>query len=297
MSNTNLFKGIVYVGLGASSYGMLATFVKLAYMEQYTTAEVTVSQFIYGIIGMLLINIFTKYKANNSVEKATPKNILQLILAGTSMGLTSVFYYVSVRYISVSIAIILLMQTVWMGVLAEWILTKKTPSIQKLISVLIVLTGTILATNSLHQNTTIDWNGIGWGLMAAASFTTTLFTANRVAVGISSVQRSLYMLIGGAVIVFVFALLTQNTPFNFTIFLKWGIFLALFGTIIPPIFMNAGFPITGIGLGSIISALELPVSVMMAFLVLNERVTATQWIGIALILFAIFLMNIHSKKV
>ena len=133
--------------------------------------------------------------------------------------------------------------------------------------------------------------------MAAASFTTTLFTANRVAVGISSVQRSLYMLIGGAVIVFVFALLTQNTPFNFTIFLNWGIFLALFGTIIPPIFMNAGFPITGIGLGSIISALELPVSVMMAFLVLNERVTATQWIGIALILFAILLMNIHSKKV
>jgi drug/metabolite transporter (DMT)-like permease len=297
MSNTNLFKGVVFVGLGASSYGMLATFVKLAYTEQYTTAEVTVSQFIYGIIGMLLINAYTKSKAKGLVEKATSKNILQLLLAGTSMGLTSVFYYVSVRYISVSIAIILLMQSVWMGVLAEWILTKKTPSIQKLISVLIVLTGTILATNSLNQNTTIDWNGIGWGLMAAASFTTTLFTANRVAVGISSVQRSLYMLIGGAVIVFGFALLTQNTPFNFSIFLKWGIFLALFGTIIPPILMNAGFPITGIGLGSIISALELPVSVMMAYIILNERIAVIQWIGIALILFAIFLMNIHSKKV
>lgn len=297
MSNTNLFKGVVFVGLGASSYGMLATFVKLAYTEQYTTAEVTVSQFIYGIIGMLLINAYTKSKAKGLVEKATSKNILQLLLAGTSMGLTSVFYYVSIRYISVSIAIILLMQSVWMGVLAEWILTKKTPSIQKLISVLIVLTGTILATNSLNQNTTIDWNGIGWGLMAAASFTTTLFTANRVAVGISSVQRSLYMLIGGAVIVFGFALLTQNTPFNFSIFLKWGIFLALFGTIIPPILMNAGFPITGIGLGSIISALELPVSVMMAYIILNERIAVIQWIGIALILFAIFLMNIHSKKV
>jgi len=297
MSNTNLFKGVVFVGLGASSYGMLATFVKLAYTEQYTTAEVTVSQFIYGIIGMLLINAYTKSKAKGLVEKATSKNILQLLLAGTSMGLTSVFYYVSVRYISVSIAIILLMQSVWMGVLAEWILTKKTPSIQKLISVLIVLTGTILATNSLNQNTTIDWNGIGWGLMAAASFTTTLFTANRVAVGISSVQRSLYMLIGGAVIVFGFALLTQNTPFNFSIFLKWGIFFALFGTIIPPILMNAGFPITGIGLGSIISALELPVSVMMAYIILNERIAVIQWIGIALILFAIFLMNIHSKKV
>jgi hypothetical protein len=35
--------------------------------------------------------------------------------------------------------------------------------------------------------------------------------------------------------------------------------------------MNAGFPPTGIGLG-IVSALELPVSVMMAFILLNEDV-------------------------
>jgi drug/metabolite transporter (DMT)-like permease len=61
--------------------------------------------------------------------------------------------------------------------------------------------------------------------------------------------------------------------------------------------MNAGFPITGIGLGSIISALELPVSVMMAYIILNERIAVIKWIGIAWILFAIFLMNIHSKKV
>ncbi|WP_264510745.1 EamA family transporter [Flavobacterium sp. N1719] len=296
MSGSNVFKGVVLVGLGASSYGMLATFVKLAYGENYTTAEVTVSQFIYGIVGMLLINAFNKSKAKRAVEKATPKNIFNLMLAGTSLGMTSVFYYLCVRYINVSIAIVLLMQTVWMGVLLEWILEKRAPSGQKIIAVLIVLTGTILATNILNNAVALDWRGIFWGLMAAASFTTTMFTANRVAIGISSAQRSLYMLLGGAIIVFGFALATQNTPFNFTIFMKWGIFLALFGTIIPPILMNAGFPITGIGLGSIVSALELPVSVMMAFVILNEKVIFLQWTGIALIIFAIVLMNINLKK-
>lgn len=296
MSGSNVFKGVVLVGLGASSYGMLATFVKLAYGENYTTAEVTVSQFIYGIVGMLLINAFNKSKAKGAVEKATPKNIFNLMLAGTSLGMTSVFYYLCVRYINVSIAIVLLMQTVWMGVLLEWILEKRAPSGQKIIAVLIVLTGTILATNILNNAVALDWRGIFWGLMAAASFTTTMFTANRVAIGISSAQRSLYMLLGGAIIVFGFALATQNTPFNFTIFMKWGIFLALFGTIIPPILMNAGFPITGIGLGSIVSALELPVSVMMAFVILNEKVVFLQWTGIALIIFAIVLMNINLKK-
>ena len=287
------------MGLGATSYGMLATFVKLAYQEHFTTAEVTSSQFIYGILGVLLINIFQKAKSKQAIDQATTRNIFQLMVAGSSLGMTSVFYYLCVKYIDVSIAIVLLMQTVWMGVLLEWFLEKRAPSFQKIIAVLIVLLGTTLATNLLNNTNPIDWRGIIWGLLAASSFTTTMFTANRVARGISSAQRSLYMLLGGAVIVFAFALFTQTTPFNVAIFLKWGIFLALFGTIIPPMLLNAGFPITGIGLGSIVSALELPVSVLMAFFILNEKVIPIQWLGILLIIVAIVLMNItfsSSKK-
>ncbi|AMA49343.1 MULTISPECIES: EamA family transporter [Flavobacterium] len=296
MLKNSILKGVFLVGLGATSYGMLATFVKLAYKENFTTAEVTSSQFIYGILGMLLINAFQKFKKKEEVVKATSANILHLMLAGTSLGMTSVFYYLAVRYIPVSIGIVLLMQTVWMGVLLEWFLDKKAPSIQKAISVAIVLLGTVLATNLLSKSIELDWRGIMWGLLAAASFTTTMFTANRIALGISSAQRSLYMLLGGAVIVFGFSIATQITPFNMTIFTKWGIFLALFGTIIPPILMNAGFPHTGIGLGSIVSSLELPVSVMMAFFILNETVVTSQWIGIGLIIIAIIIMNVNLNK-
>ncbi|WP_269683968.1 EamA family transporter [Flavobacterium lacustre] len=296
MIKNSVLKGVLLVGLGATSYGMLATFVKMAYDENYSTAEVTVAQFVLGILGILSINAFQKNKKGNAVIKASRKNIFQLMLAGTSLGLTSVFYYLTVKYIPVSIAIVLLMQTVWMGVLLEMILDKKRPSTQKIISVFIVLIGTVLATNLLQTKIHLDWRGIGLGLLAAASFTTTMFTANRVAVGISSAQRSLYMLLGGAVIVFAFAMVTQSTPFNFNIFIKWGIILALFGTIIPPMLMNAGFPLTGIGLGSIVSALELPVSVLMAYFLLNETVNTLQWFGITLILAAIVLMNANHKK-
>ncbi|MDP5098255.1 MAG: DMT family transporter, partial [Flavobacterium sp.] len=281
-------------------YGMLATFVKLAYKEEFTTAEVTSAQFIYGIIGVLIINLIQRTKNKNKVIKASSKNILHLMLAGTSLGMTSVFYYLAVKYIPVSIGIVLLMQTVWMGVLLEWILDKKAPSFQKIISVIIVLIGTGLAINIFKidfNDTSIDWaSGIFWGILAAASFTTTMLTANKVGLGISSAQRSLYMLLGGAIIVFGFSLFTQSIPFNFEIFAKWGIVLALFGTIIPPMLLNAGFPHTGIGLGSIVSSLELPVSVMMAFFLLNEQVLFIQWIGIVLIITAIVIMNIQFKK-
>ena len=296
MFGNRVLKGVVLVGLGATSYGMLATFVRLAYDEGFTTAEVTTSQFVFGILGILVINLFQKIKKGTSVINASKRNIFQLMLAGSSLGMTSVFYYLAVKYIPVSIAIILLMQTVWMGVLIEMILDKRAPSKLKIISVFIVFIGTLLATNIFKNDVQLDWHGILWGMLAAASFTTTMFTANRVATGISSAQRSLFMLLGCAVIVFSFAIATQNTPFNFEIFIKWGIVLSLFGTIIPPMLMNAGFPLTGIGLGSIVSALELPVSVMMAYFLLHEQVVLVQWIGIILIVLAIVLMNMNWDK-
>jgi drug/metabolite transporter (DMT)-like permease len=296
MTKNHVLKGTFLIALGATSYGMLATFVKMAYAEGYSTAEVTTSQFVLGIIGILIINAFQKAKNEDEVVKPTKKNIFQLMTAGTSLGLTSVFYYMAVKYIPVSIAIVLLMQTVWIGLLLEMVLERKIPSAQKIIAAFIVLLGTLLATNIFKNEIQLDWRGIVMGMLAACSFTTTMFTANRVGLGISSAQRSLYMLLGGAVIVFAFGIATQNTPFQYAIFLKWGIILSLFGTIIPPMLMNAGFPFTGIGLGSIVSALELPVSVLMAYFLLHEEVVLIQWTGIVLIILAIIIMNVNFRK-
>ncbi len=300
MTQNNLLKGVFLVALGATSYGMLATFVKLAYNENFTTAEVTTSQFIYGLVGLLIVNLFQRLNKKTEIIKPSKKNVIQLIVAGTSTGLTSLFYYLAVKYIPVSIGIVMLMQTVWMGVLLEWILDKKAPSLQKTMAVFVVLIGTALAINIFKidfNDASIDWTtGIFWGLLAAASFTTTMFTANRIATHVSAAQRSLWMLIGGAIIVFSFALITQVTPFNMEIFMKWGIILALFGTIIPPLLLNAGFPHTGIGLGSIVASLELPVSVLMAYFLLHEQVVLIQWIGIILIIAAIVIMNFNFKK-
>jgi drug/metabolite transporter (DMT)-like permease len=302
MFGNKVLKGVFLVGLGATSYGMLATFVKLAYADvssqglHYTPAEVITAQFVIGILVILGITLFQKNRKDNTVVKPSALDIKKLLILGTSTGLTSIFYYLAVKYIPVSIGIVLLMQTVWMGVVLEMVLDKKRPSNIKIISVFVVLFGTALATKLFSGNFELDWRGIALGLLAAASFTTTMYAANKVATSVSSAERSLYMLLGGAVVVLFFALFTQHTPFNFDIFYKWGILIALFGTVIPPMLLNAGFPLTGIGLGSIVSALELPVSVMMAFVLLHETVVFSQWIGIVLIILAIVLMNVNWQK-
>jgi len=318
MEKRNILKGVIFVGVGASIYGMLATFVKMSYKEGFTTSEVTTAQFVMGFLGLLILNFIQTITSKKTLLSPTSKEFRMLMLAGTSLGCTSLFYYISVQYINVSIAIVLLMQSVWFSVVVESFITKKFPNAKKIIATLIVLIGTVFATNIINLEVKIDWHGIFWGLLAAASFTMTMFTSNTLATNLPVLRKSIIMLSGGAVIILLFLFFaqigplhfeglkhfylnfTENTqhirPFNYSIFWTYGFILALFGTIIPPILFNLGFPNTGLGLGSIISSLELPVSVTMAFVLLGEQVLFIQWLGIILILFAIVLMNLPSKK-
>ncbi|WP_288459203.1 DMT family transporter [uncultured Chryseobacterium sp.] len=317
MQKRNILKGVLFVGIGASIYGMLATFVKLAYQDGYTTSEVTTSQFLLGIVGLLVLNFIQTITSKKTLPSPTSKEVRNLMLAGTSLGCTSLFYYIAVQYINVSIAIVLLMQSVWFSVVVESFLTKKIPNARKIVSVIIVLVGTILATNLINESLDLDWKGIFWGLLAAASYTLTMFTSNTLATHLPVFRKSIIMLLGGSVVVFAFLFFAQIGPlhfeglksfyltftdntehihsFNYSILWKYGLILSLFGTIIPPILFNVGFPNAGLGLGSIVSSLELPVSVTMAFVLLGEKVIFIQWVGIILILFAIVLMNLPKK--
>ncbi len=296
---------------------MLATFVKLAYQDGYTTSEVTTSQFLLGIVGLLVLNFIQTITSKKALPSPTSKEVRNLMLAGTSLGCTSLFYYIAVQYINVSIAIVLLMQSVWFSVVVESFLTKKIPNARKIVSVIIVLVGTILATNLINESLDLDWKGIFWGLLAAASYTLTMSTSNTLATHLPVFRKSIIMLLGGSVVVFAFLFFAQIGPlhfeglksfyltftdntehihsFNYSILWKYGLILSLFGTIIPPILFNVGFPNAGLGLGSIVSSLELPVSVTMAFVLLGEKVIFIQWVGIILILFAIVLMNLPKK--
>lgn len=290
----NVLKGSLFIALGASSYGMLATFVKIAYQEGFSTAEVTLSQYILGFAGLLILSLFSKTKQKVKTEKSGFKSILKLILAGTSLGLTSTFYYLSVQYVPVSVAIVLLMQTVWMGVIAEMIIYKKIPGLRKIISVFIILIGTVLATNLLLESVIINWTGFFWGLMAALSYTATMYSSNNIELDSPPLRRSLFMILGGFIVIALIFNSSMNSHFSTGIFMRWGIVLSLFGTILPPLLFTRGMPLTGMGLGAIIASVEIPVSILVAYIWLQEPVDFMQWMGVILILFAVVLMNLRK---
>lgn len=303
--SNNMALGVIFILIGSSSYGMLSTFVKLAYKQNFTTAEVTAAQVGWGALILTIMSFFI----NKETLKATRADIKKLMIAGIPIGLTSVLYYLSVIYIDASVAVVLLMQSVWMGVILEAVQTKKFPGLEKIAAVVLILFGTLLATKLLGaSDVSLDPRGVILGMFTAMSFSWTLYATSTVAPHLHSVTRSKFMLYGAVIVVFLFTILTQvgphymnlnligeefirNKAFDPRIFLTYGLFVGIFGTVIPPIMLNKGFPIVGVGLGSILSSLELPVAVFVAFTFLGEVVSGTQWIGVLIILSAIVLLN------
>jgi len=289
-------KGSIFIFLGASCYGMLGVYVKMAYHSGYTTGEVTLAQFLLGFAMLLVLNLFRSTQKEKKNIKVPIKSKLLLMIAGTSLGLTSIFYYLAVSYIPVSVCIVLLMQMVWLGVLLEMVVTRKLPERRKAFAALIVIIGSVLATKLFQQSISLNWKGIIMGIMAAICYTATMYSTKNIKAEYSPYQRSLYMIFGGFIIILLVFHSSINLNFNYSIFFSWGIIISLFGTVIPPLLFTAGMPLTGIGLGGILASIEIPVAVLASALILNEDVTLSQWLGIILILLAVGLMNFHTKR-
>jgi drug/metabolite transporter (DMT)-like permease len=272
--------------------------VKFANNNGLDTAGLIFSQYLFGALVLSILSLFlSKEKKQQREEQITTKHSrLKLVLFGTSLGLTSSFYYLSIQYVPVSVGIILLMQTIWMGVILEFFLARHLLNKTKIIGALIAITGTLLAAKVFESDFIVNPTGIGFGLLAAVSYTATMYASNKIALELPIITRSKYLVYGGFIIVLLFWNVRIIESISWIVFLKWGAFLGFFGTILPPILFNKGFPQIGTGLGSIIASLEIPVSVFSAYIILNEDISALQWLGIGIILLSVVVINLKQLK-
>lgn len=287
------YRSTLYVAAGACSYGLLATIVKYANHLGIHTSLLTFLQFMFGSLFLLAFNLLSKRNAKeHKAIKFSSK--IKLMVWGISLGLTTTLYYLSIQYIPVSVGIILLMQSIWISLVAEAVLLKKLPSKGKITGVIIVLLGTTLATNLFENNNVLDYRGIILGLGAGLSYALAIYASSTIENQLPSSVRSQFLVLGGLLLIVAFwnmDIIRYMQPDAFS----WGLLIAVFGTILPPLLFTKGIPKTGIAMGNIISSLEIPVSTLSAMLVLQEVVSGFQWFGILLILMAIIIINVGKS--
>jgi drug/metabolite transporter (DMT)-like permease len=278
--------------LGGCSYGVLSTFVKLAYSAGFTSAAVTGSQLLMGTLLIWIIALFSKKK------KLTLSKIGKLLLSGIPLGLTSLFYYQSLQTLNASLAIIFLFQFVWIGSLFEWFFYKKKPTMGKVVSICILVIGSIFASGIIAEGRgEILWQGTIWGMLSAVTYTTFIFLSSSVEKDTPVVQKSALFTTGGMITVFLLSPPTELLQYPVLMEIApYGLYLGLLGVVLPPLLFTIGMPHVGPGLGTILTAAELPVAVILSALVLTEHVSISQWLGVVLILGGIITGNLKISK-
>ena len=293
-------KYILMVFAGGCSYGLLSTFVKLAYKEGYNTAELSFLQALTGLIILsILLFIQNRRKQNKEKEYTGKTQWWTLLFAGASIGLTSLVYYHSVQYIPASVAIIILMQFTWIGILLDWLFYGKTPTRDQIQAIVLILIGTTMAGKLLNSGVdTLSTKGLVYAFGSALFFALYVVISSRIKADIQPLKKSAIMMLSSATVIFILNAETILFYSHFDIgLIKWILFLALFGTIIPPLVFSTGIPKVGVGYSSILMTAELPVAVMCSQMILKEQVNLLQWAGIILILLSIIWLNLKKQKV
>ncbi|WP_369823708.1 EamA family transporter [Sporosarcina sp. P19] len=269
------------VVLGAASYGILSTIIKLAIQDGFTASEAVTSQYYTGFLLALIIFILVKRGV------PTLRGSFPVLIAGLFTAITGTVYGKAVEYMPASLAVVLLFQFTWIGMLYECIGAKRLPKQSEVVSLVFLFGGTILAAGLIDVDVSvIPWQGWAWGLAAAFSFAA-FVTANQKPVpGMDVVTRLFLMSFYAAIVITFFQSpeIIWNGMLGEGLWM-YGAILGVFGIVLPIFLFSIGVPKVGAGMSSILSAVELPVAIIASMLLLGERLTLLQFLGIFLVLF------------
>lgn len=278
--------------IAASSFGIVSTIIKLAMRSGFSVSEAVTSQFFIGFCIAVCIFLVTNR------AKMSFKGVKILIFAGILTGLTNILYGHSLNFLPASLAVVLLFQFTWIGMLISCITKRQFPSRIELISLLILVAGTIPAAGIIDVDLSqIPMQGWLWGLAAALCYSLFLYVNGKATANMSTSNRLVFVSFFAFMITAVFQspeIIWNGTLFNEGLWV-YGLALGLFGMIIPVFLFTIAVPKVGLGMSSILSAVELPIAVMVSVILLSETVTTLQIAGIVTIIIGICLPTILEK--
>jgi drug/metabolite transporter (DMT)-like permease len=295
LSNMGRWLAIVLVIIGASSYGLLSSFIKMAYDQGFGDGQITPAQMTMGTLFVWMLILFHKKSWVNPFKGPW----IKLGLIGIfGLALTTVFYNIALSELNASLSIILLFQFTWMTITMDCIVKRRLPRKAEGYAIALIMLGTLFAVNVFET----DWHGFGiegllYGLLSALTYSVFLFSTGQVKSSLPPLMNSAVMLTAAVPIMFVLYPPTIFVQENGGSLLLWGLLLGFLGQVVPTISFNIGIPRIGSTLAAMLGSIELPVAVVAAYLIISEPVNGLQWLGMGLILGGIIISEYKTGTV
>ncbi|MDQ6602780.1 MAG: DMT family transporter [Chloroflexota bacterium] len=284
-------EGVLFCITAATAYSVTAIFAKLAYAAGVNVVTLlTVRYLIAAFIFWLLIPRF----GGGLPPRAT---ITRGLLLGMVFQASQTWLFgTALTRIDAALGILLLYAYPAMVTIGAALIGRERLNKRRVFALVFATTGVVLVVSGPHRGGH-DLVGILLALGAAFVYTCTLLTSHAILRAVQPLTLAGLVATGAAITFTTVGLASGGLRFDFA---PWGwlpiIGLALCASVLATVANYAGMTRVGPTIASILGTLEIPLGVVMATIILGERLGPVQVVGGLLVLSAIVLLQFRRVQ-
>jgi len=244
---------------------------------------------------MTIVLLFLFQKIRRKQLKLPKRERYTSMALGISVFMTGVGYLSATKYLPISLAVLIFYTAPFFVAIISRFTENEPITIIRLIAIVIAFIGIALALG-IQTEATLNWQGVAFGLLAAFGYTGLVSVSSLTMKTVNPQAVNFHCLASGSVLFVVFLLFTggAETTISQSSWLKLG-FSSLSLTVGFMTFFT-GLEIVGPVKTSMLMNMEPILTIILATIMLGERLSPVQWIGAGLVVVGIILITGRIKK-
>ena len=208
---------------------------------------------------------------------------------------TSILYCYAMSVLPAPVALTLLFQFTWMGLVWQTIMTRRAPRFVEVASAAVIVLGTVFASG-VYRTGLAGYDPVALLCALGAAVTCSLFVtlSGKVKALCSNEQRGLVVCLGAGVMSLAACPDYLVSGVVFQGILPFAAVADFFGLMCPVLLFGLGSPHLPAGLSTVMAAAELPAGLFIAMVVLGEPLGVVEWLGVVVILAGVCLAQAPS---
>lgn len=281
----------ILVALAAVLWALLGIFSVQIHKFGFSSTEISALRWIFAAVIMFVLVLVTDRKK----LKIKLKDVWMFALAGIfSYMLTSMFYFISMGLTSAAVANVLMYASpVWVLIMSRIFFNEKFNAI-KLISIFGTVGGCVLVSGLMSKGSGVfNAVGIAFGVMSGVSYSAYSIIGKALLTKYSNATLTAYACIFAG-IASVFTINPQSIINIISAAPKSLIYIiamATLSTAVPYMLYTVGLSSTTASRAAVIACIEPVCSTLISVFVLKENVVLSQYVGIAVILLMILILQ------
>jgi drug/metabolite transporter (DMT)-like permease len=278
-------RGLLLVALSTLAYGVLPILGKVAYAAGVRPLPLLAWRY---VVAAALIAILDRG------ERPPLRVRVRLWAIGSVFVVNSIAYFRALDLIPASVTALVLYTYPVIVVLLAALFGVERFTWRSLLATLGAFLGCALTAGGAPAGTSLRPSGIAWALAAAVVYASYIVLSSRFGVGVPARVLALHLAQAAAVLCVAAGIAGEGLALP--IDARGLLAVAVVSTVVAMTAFLAGMALVGPTRASVLSSLEVIVTLALAHLLLGERLSAWQWAGAALILGAVAFQSAFALR-